>query len=87
MMKKNMYLSRIRKRPQYKIGDVVVYIDPYHEDESMGKIIQSKIVESYGLIEKGDGVEDQLSWYYITSEMDKYEGDSLEEGKILYKLI
>jgi hypothetical protein len=75
------------KKPKYKIGDVIVYQDLYFDKEkdSMLHVYQSRIIESYGLLETDDK-EDELTWYYYTEHSDKEQWDSIEEDNIMYKL-
>lgn len=79
--------KRLYKRPQYKIGDIVVYQDRYTGEDTMLKIIQSTIVDSDALIETSDQWDkDELGWTYNTEETVRTQSDYLDETDILYKL-
>lgn len=76
--------NRLLRKPKYKIGDVVVYKETSEED-GVEIIIQSRIIESHGLLETYN-LEDTLSWYYTTERTENEDNDDLYEGQILYSL-
>lgn len=77
--------DRFETRPKYKIGDVVVYRDKKQPEEEMTRIVQSKIVESWGYIDEDEDA-DILEWYYHTEETLRREYEMLDESDIIYKL-
>jgi len=73
-------------KPNYKIGDIVVYTDMNWDNNNTPKVYyQSKITESYGLIDEEDP-RDILYWYYHTEQTKLEDWDHLCEQDILYKL-
>ena len=88
---------RLLKRPKYKIGDVIVYLDPYQERkweddrkrhpdiDRVQDIIQSKVVESSSSLDLDDK-DDEGGWFYLTEHSIKEEWDSIQEEDILYGL-
>lgn len=76
--------ERLLKKPKYKVGDIVVYLDRYTND-GMTIVLQSKITAANALIELSNP-NDVLSWFYSTKEIEENSSDSLVDSDIMYKL-
>lgn len=78
--------SRLRKKPEYKLGDLIIYYDSsasFGEKEDIRIIRQGIIIESLAVINIDDKL-DTLTWSYNTKEtIDK---NSLLSSDIICKL-
>lgn len=74
------------KKPKYKIGDIIVYIDRYPDDDEQASKIyyQSRIIESFSSVRPQD--DSDITWFYITEQTESESADYLVDCEILFKL-